>query len=408
MISIILSLIIIALIILCAVFGIKLANAKAEAAVSIERINLLETQLSDARAQLAIAVNNEKKAADQFELIANRALSQSANILKEQNEVRLREILAPLRENINSFSKSVSDAYNNEARERFSLQERLRELISLNQTISRQAQDLTDALRGNSKVQGDWGEMILETLLEKSGLKRGIHFSVQQTRDDSGKVLSDETGSRLRPDVVINYPDGRYMVVDSKTSLTAYVNMVNADSPDEAKRQGSLHIASIKAHIKELATKSYQDYLGSSTADFVMMFIPNEGAYLAALNLEPQLWQQAYDSRVIIVSPTHLMSALKLVEQLWQQSDIKRNALEIATEAGKMHDKFVTFIDDLQKIERAIDQTRSAYDAAFNKLSSGKGNLVKRAADLKTLGAKAQKNLPDSLIDKSRSLSQPE
>lgn len=333
-----------------------------------------------------------------FKLIASQILDENSRKFKEQNETRLAEILLPLKENLDSFRKTVTDAYNNESRQRFSLEERIKEMIELNRTIGREAKDLAVALRGNSKIQGDWGEMILETILDKSGLKRDVHYRVQQTVDDDGNALRDAAGNLLRPDVVIYYPDGRCIVIDSKVSLTAYVNLANADDDSSATAYGMQHIASIKSHIKELAEKKYQDYLGDRKTDFVMMFIPNEAAYMAAMNLEPTLWQQAYDKRVIIISPTHLISAIRLVEQLWRQDDIKRNVIDIATESGKMYDKFVGFVEDMARIEKALDSSRSAYDSAMKKLQTGTGNLIGRARKIREMGAKASKNLPSTLV----------
>lgn len=334
-----------------------------------------------------------------FKLIANEVLSNSSDRLRQQNEQQLKDVLNPLRENIDSFRKKVEDTYNNEARERFSLQQSLREMMELNRTIGREAKDLADALRGNSKVQGDWGEMILETILEKSGLKRDIHFHVQLTTDDTGATLRDAQGHGLRPDVVVDFPDGRCVVIDSKVSLTAYVNMVNAADQTEAELLAQKHLNSVKAHIKELSVKNYQDYIGNKSTDFVMMFIPNEGAYLAAMNLDPMLWQEAYDRRVIIISPTHLISAVRLIEQLWRQDDMKRNVIEIATESGKMYDKFVGFVEDMNKIGRSIESTQNAYDNALKKLRNGTGNLITRAENLRKLGAKASKRLPVAAVD---------
>ncbi|MDE6198875.1 MAG: DNA recombination protein RmuC [Muribaculaceae bacterium] len=334
-----------------------------------------------------------------FRLIANEVLSNSTDRLRQQSEQQLKDILTPLRENIDSFRKKVEDTYNNEARERFSLQQSLREMMELNRSIGKEAKELTEALRGNSKVQGDWGEMILETILEKSGLKRDIHFHVQLTPDDKGTVLRDAQGHGLRPDIVVDFPDGRCIVIDSKVSLTAYINMVNATEAAETEQFARQHLNSVKAHIKELAGKSYQDYIGNKSTDFVMMFIPNEGAYLAAMNLDPTLWQEAYDRRVLIISPTHLISAVRLIEQLWRQDDMKRNVIEIATESGKMYDKFVGFVDDMSKIGRGIESTQNAYDSALKKLRSGTGNLITRAENLRKLGAKASKRLAISALE---------
>lgn len=362
----------------------------------------LEKESAEAAQTLRDEHNRRLAESEQrFKLIASQILDENSRKFKEQNETRLAEILSPLKENIDSFRKTVSDAYTNEARERFSLEERIKEMIELNRTIGREAKDLAVALRGNSKIQGDWGEMILETILDKSGLKRDIHYRVQQTVDDDGHALRDAEGNLLRPDVVIYYPDGRCIVIDSKVSLTAYVNFANATDEASAAAYGLQHVASIKSHIKELADKKYQDYLGDRKTDFVMMFIPNEAAYMAAMNIEPTLWQQAYDKRVIIISPTHLISAIRLVEQLWRQDDIKRNVIDIATESGKMYDKFVGFVEDMARIEKSLESSRSAYDSAMKKLQTGTGNLINRARKIREMGAKASKNLPSSLVGDS-------
>lgn len=379
----------------------RIAHAENSAA---ERIRQIEKDAGERirQAEAASGKEFERMLSDSekhFRLIANEVLTNSTDRLRQQSEQQLKDILTPLRENIDSFRKKVEDTYNNEARERFSLQQSLREMMELNRSIGKEARDLADALRGNSKVQGDWGEMILETILEKSGLKRDIHFHVQLTTDDNGTTLRDAQGHGLRPDVVVDFPDGRCIVIDSKVSLTAYINMVNATDTAEAEQYAHRHLNSVKAHIKELAGKNYQDYVGSKSTDFVMMFIPNEGAYLAAMNLDPMLWQEAYDRRVIIISPTHLISAVRLIEQLWRQDDMKRNVIEIATESGKMYDKFVGFVDDMGKIGRGIEQTQNAYDSAIKKLRSGTGNLITRAENLRKLGAKASKRLAMTALD---------
>lgn len=378
-------------------------NSAAERIRDIEQ----DAQLRIKKAEEATGREFERMLADSekhFKILANELLTSSSDRLRQQSEQQLKDILNPLRENIDTFRKKVEDAYNNEARERFSLQQSLREMMELNRSISKEAKDLTKALRGNSKVQGDWGEMVLETILEKSGLKRDIHFHVQLTTDCTGSTLRDAQGHGLRPDVVVDFPDGRCIVIDSKVSLTAYVNMVNADQQADADLYAHQHLNSVKAHIKELSVKNYQDYIGNKTTDFVMMFIPNEGAYLAAMNLDPGLWQEAYDRRVIIISPTHLISAVRLIEQLWRQDDMKRNVIEIATESGKMYDKFVGFVDDMNKIGRSIEQTQNAYDSAIKKLRNGTGNLISRAENLRKLGAKTSKRLAVTSTDDAPSI----
>lgn len=338
-----------------------------------------------------------KESEIRFQNIANEILTHNSRIFKEQNETRLSEILTPLKENIEQFKKTINDSYSNEARERFSLQERIKELIELNQSISKEAKDLTTALKGNSKVQGDWGEMILENILEKSGLEKGREYTVQQTTDENGNTLRNENGTALRPDVVINYPGDRYVVIDSKVSLSAYVNYINSETQEEQETYAKQHLTSVRNHIAELHNKKYQDYVGGGKTDFVMMFIPNEAAYITAMQLDSNLWQDAYDVRVLLVSPTQLISALRLVAQLWSHDRQTRNAIEIAKVGGNMYDKFVGFVDDMYKIEKSIKQANDTYNSAMNKLHEGRGNLVSYAEKMRTLGAKASKSLPEQL-----------
>ncbi len=271
--------------------------------------------------------------------------------------------------------------------------------MELNQNISREARELSEALRGNSKVQGDWGEMVLESILEKSGLQKDEEYFIQATTDQSGNVIRNEEGKNLRPDVVVKYPDGRYVIIDSKVSLKAFVDYVNADDEETKKQCAMRHVRSVRNHIDELARKSYQDYIGESKLDFVMMFIPNEPAYIAAMRIEPTIWQEAYDNKVLIVSPTHLVSGLRLIAQLWSRDKYTKNAIKIAEEAGKMYDKFADFTSDMEKIEKAICSTQKAYNDAMNKLTVGKGNLVSRAQKMHALGVKASKQLSASTLN---------
>lgn len=332
-----------------------------------------------------------KESEIRFKNLANEILTHNTIAFKEQNESRLAEILTPLKENIEQFKKTVADSYSNEARERYSLQERIKELIELNQSIGKEAKDLAIALKGNSKTQGNWGEMILENILTQSGLEKGREFFVQET-------TYNDDGKRLIADIVINYPDGRKIVIDSKVSLTAYVDLVNCESEEEQESLRKRHITSIRNHINELKTKNYQDYLGTEKAEFVMMFIPNESAYICAMQYDHNVWQEAYNNRVLIISPTHLISVLKLIEQIWRHDRQTRNAIEIATESGKMYDKLVGFIEDLQQIEKSLNSAKNSYDDAIKKLSTGNGNLIGKAEKLKNMGAKASKSLPSNLI----------
>lgn len=336
-----------------------------------------------------------------FRDLATQVLQANSRDLREQSQLQLSQLLSPLKENIETFKKTVTDTYNNEARERFSLQERIRELIELNNTIGQEARQLSTALRGNNKMQGDWGEMILESILEKSGLTKGREFDVQVTTDAQGQPLRDSAGNSLRPDVVVYYPDGRCVVIDSKVSLLSYIDLVNCQDPEQAAALGRNHVGSVRRHIAELAHKNYQDFIGDRRTDFVMMFIPNEGAYIEAMQRDSRLWQEAYDSRVLIVSPTHLISALRLVEQLWRQDRVRSNVEAIATEGGNMYNKFVGFIEDMQRIDKSLTATRDAYDKAINKLSEGRGSLVTRAEKMRRLGAKVTKSIPQDLLPSS-------
>jgi len=373
--------------------------------IAWQRVADLKTERAQLETKLEImereAPDRQRASEDRFKIIAREILDSNSAELSRRQELRLETMLNPLKQDIDEFRRSVTACYDAEARERFSLKERIRELIELNRSIGREAKDLTVALRGSGKVQGDWGEMVLETILEKSGLQKGVEFMVQETAGASGATLKDDDGKLLRPDVVVYYPDGRCIVIDSKVSLTAFMQLSNADTEEDEKHWGQRHLSSVKSHIAELRRKNYQDFTGDRKTDFVMMFIPNEPAYIAAMRLDPNLWQEAYDSRVLIVSPTHLIAALRLVSQLWRQDRQNRNAAEIAEVAGRMLDKFVGFTDDMAKVKKSLDMAADAHAAAMKKLSEGSGNLVARARRLRDLGAKSTKTLPgsDSVVD---------
>lgn len=332
---------------------------------------------------------------NEFKVLANEILQEKSKSFSEMNHERLAEILNPLKERLEGFKKTVEETYNNEARERFSLKEQIKDLVERSESIGAEAKQLTHALRGDSKIQGDWGEMILESILEKSGLEKDREYFVQETlRDEEGHTIQGSDGRKMRPDVIIRYPGGEnhQMVIDSKVSLTAYVNYVNAEDADEARLALKQHLVSVRKHIDELAGKSYQDYVGKG--DHVMMFIPNEAAYLAAMQADHALWQYAYEKKVLLLSPTNLIAALKLVADLWQRDKQTRNAIDIAEEGGKLYDKFAGFVDDMEKIGKSLNTTAMAYTDAMKKLKTGNGNLIGRVEKLKVMGVKAKKNLP--------------
>ena len=340
--------------------------------------------------------NDEIEQRRQFELMASQALLDGSHTMTEHQNHRLEQLLTPLRNELETFRKRVDEVYNHESREIFSLKDQIERLSAESRSVGAEARQLCVALKGSTTVQGNWGEMVLEEILERSGLTKGREFSVQVTRDETGRQLLNESGGRLRPDVVVRYPGGLCVVIDSKVSLTAYMEMTEALTDEDRKEAASRHVTSVKTQMRKLRDKRYADIVGDQKLDFVVMFIPNEGAYIAAMQSESAIWQEAYDSGVLIVSPTHLISMLKLIEQMWRQDTVTRNVMEIAREGGELHHKFVGFITDLQNIDKALESARKAYDKAFIKLQ-GKGSLAARAKRLETLGAKIKEPLPMSI-----------
>lgn len=361
-----------------------------------ERLNIQTQRLHDENVKQNLSTQEAilKQTENRFRVLANEILKNQATEMQTRNAADIGHLLNPLKDDIERFRRDVTNFYSKESAERFSLQEKIKDLIEANQTIGKEARELSTALRGNSKIQGDWGELILEQILENSGLRKGEEFEVQMQRDEEGNALQDESGHGLRPDVVVRYPGDKVMVIDSKVSLTAFVDYINADTQEDRDRYGKLHLASVMKHISELSEKKYQDYVGKEKLDFVMMFVPNEGAYSAALTLDPGLWQKAYDKRVLIVSPTQLVASLKIVAQLWRHDRQTRNAIDIAERSGAMYDKFVGFVQDMEKIEKSINATQTAYTSAMKKLRNGTGSLITRAEKLRELGVKASKRLP--------------
>lgn len=343
----------------------------------------------------------QEQAKLQFEKVANQILEEKTEKFTNLNQLHLKTILEPFEKNINELKKTVHDTYDKESKERFSLGEKVRELKDLNQQISDDAKKLTRALKGESKTQGNWGEMILESILEKSGLmKNQEYFLEHQLRDEDNKALFSEfSGKKMRPDAVIKYPDNRNVIIDSKVSLTAFIEMVDEEDADVFKIKQQQHLASVKNHINQLSQKAYDDY--DKSLDFVMMFIPNEAAYIAAIQTEPHLWNYAYDKRILLLNPTNLITSLKLIEDLWKREYQNKNAMEIADRGAKLYDKFVGFVDNLEKIGKNIEIANNSYQDAYKQLSTGKDNLVTQTLKLKDLGIKNKKQLPQSLIDQN-------
>ena len=358
----------------------------------------LETELDSERKQGLGRIEslNEAKEAltSQFKNLANEILEDKSKRFTEQNAASLDALLKPLQTKLSEFKEQVSTSYGNEARERFALKSEIERLANLNLRMSDETRSLTQALKGDSKVQGNWGELVLESILESSGLRKGEEYLVQDSH-----TLTD--GSRLQPDVVVKLPEGRSLVVDSKVSITAYARHAETTDPLVAERELAAHIQSLRQHIQGLSSKNYSSLYGIGSVDFVLMFVPIEPAFLLALKTAPNLYQEALAKNIVLVCPSTLMATLRTVAHLWRQDHQNRNALEIAKQCGTLYDKFVGFVDDLEKLGQRLDQAQGSYHDAFNKLKSGKGNLIRTAEKVRELGVKPSKNLSAPLLESS-------
>jgi DNA recombination protein RmuC len=353
----------------------------------------------DTQKEEIIKIQEESKL--QFENLANKILEEKTEKFTTLNQNNLKNILEPFQEKIVDLKNKVNEAYEKENKERFSLAEKVKELAELNQQISEDAKKLTRALKGESKTQGNWGEMILESILEKSGLVKGREYFLEhELRDEDNKALFSEfSGKKMRPDAVVKYPDERNVIIDSKVSLTAFTELVDETDADVYAIKLSQHLGSIKNHINQLSQKAYDDY--GKSLDFVMMFIPSEPAYIAAMQADQNLWNYAYERRILLLNPSNLITSLKLIADLWKREYQNRNSMEIAERGAKLYDKFVGFVENLEKVGRNLDQAKNVYNDAYKQLYTGNDNLVIQTQKLKSLGIKNKKDLPQSLIDNS-------
>ncbi|MEI7980883.1 MAG: DNA recombination protein RmuC [Bacteroidota bacterium] len=336
----------------------------------------------------------QEKFRTEFKNLANDILEEKTQKFTEQNRTKLEEILKPLGEKIHEFEKKVDETYDKESKQRFSLEKEIKNLADLNQQISADAKNLTTALKMDTKKQGNWGELVLERVLESSGLVRGQEYIREvSTRGNEGDVY--------RPDVIVNLPENKHIIIDSKVSLVAYNDFVAAETIEEKEKQMKLHLFSIRNHVKMLSEKTYHNLEAFDTPDYVLLFIPIESSFSLAVQSDADLFSFAWEKNVVIVSPTTLLATLKTVASIWKHEKQTQNAIEIARQGGLLYDKFVSFLADLDKLGNQLETARRTYDEAHRKLSSGSGNLIGKVEKLKELGAKAGKEIPRGLLEKA-------
>ena len=369
----------------------QIIDLKSELSAKEERIKILNEKIKEAQ---ETKEETEERLTKEFENLAHKILDLNSEKFKKQNKEQIDTLLSPLSEQIEKFKKKVEDTNEKGVERNAMLMQKIISLESLNNKLSQDALNLAKALKGDSKTQGDWGESRLELLLEKSGLTNGVHFSTQAAyKDDEGKLK--------KPDFIINLPDNKHLIIDSKVSLTAYVEYYNAE--DEITEQQAIkrHLDSIKRHYMELSDKDYPNLYGINTPDHVLMFVPNEPALMLALNEDKNLYLNALEKNIVLVSASTLLATLSTVASIWKQEDQKRNALEIAKEGGLLYDKFEGFVQDLIKVGKSIKSSKDSYEDAMSKLTEGRGNIIKKIENLKDLGAKTKKSLPQNIIDRA-------
>ena len=336
--------------------------------------------------------NNLRK---EFEIIASQILEQKTEKFTEQNKHNIKNILDPLQEKIAIFEKRVEDSQKENVGIYVSLKEQLQYLQNQNIRISQEAENLTKALKGDTKIQGNWGELVLERVLEKSGLEKDREYFIQES-------LYSEEGKRYIPDVVIHLPDNKKMIIDSKVSLIAYERYINDDNEEDKNNYLKDHINSIKKHIQQLSSKNYHNLYADNTLDFILLFIPIETAFSVALNQDSSLYNKAFEENIVIVTPSTLLATLKTIDSMWNNQKQQKNAYEIAKTAGNLYDKFEGFLQDLLRIGKKMDEAKNEYGHAMNKLVEGRGNIVSHIEKLKKMGAKANKTLPEEIVNKAQ------
>lgn len=356
-----------------------------------ERHEQMELRLKEQKGELG---QLQEKFKNDFKVLAQEILEKTGHTFKEQNKEQIGTILAPFKEKLENFEKKVEETYEKGKAETISLKSEVKMLSEQSAKLSKDAENLTNALKSDVKTQGNWGEVILERILEKSGLSKNQEYFIQNS-------ITTEDGKRFQPDVIIKLPDDKNVIVDSKVSLIAYERFSSTENAEEQQAHLKEHISSIKAHVKGLSDKNYQSLYGIDGLDFVLLFIPIEGAFSAAVQYDNTLFQDAFDKNVVIVSTSTLLATLRTIASIWKQEKQTQNAIEIARQGGALYDKFVGLTDDLLNLGKQMDTAKKSYEGAMNKITSGSGNLIKRAEDLRKLGLKTSKQIEQKLIDKA-------
>ncbi|MEO6733128.1 MAG: DNA recombination protein RmuC [Ferruginibacter sp.] len=366
-----------------------------------KKMSVLQTQLESAYEKLT----NQKQELEtigekfrfEFRSLAQGILDEKTAKFTQVNEEKMKAILDPLKTELVDFKKKVDDTYDKESKERFSLGKEVQRLIEMSEQVSQEANNLTTALKSNNKQQGNWGEMILESILSYSGLTKGREYLAQEfIRDNAGNIIKDENGKGLQPDITVIYPDQRKVIIDSKVSLIAWEQYVSEENVLTQKQFLKDHIQSIRNHIDNLSRKNYPQY--AQALDYVLLFIPIEPAFLEAVKTDLQLWKYAYDKRIMLVSATNLLAVLKIIADLWRVEQQNYHAIEIADKAGALYDKFVGFIENLEQVGKKLQDAQQSYDSAFRQLVAGRGNIIGKIEELKKMGANANKQLPDKFL----------
>ena len=376
-----------------------------ELSESKSTIRELETRMQEERKaateKLALLEDAKEKLGNEFKLLANQIFEERGKTFSEQNRNSIDEVLKPMREQLSEFRKRVDDVHLTDSKDRASLKEHLAQLEKLNRQMSEDAVGLTQALKGESKAQGNWGEMILERILETSGLREGKEFAREQS-------FTNDEGKRLRPDVVIYMPGDKQVIIDSKVSLTDYERVVSASDDTARKTALTAHLRSLKTHIQGLSSKRYDHLPNVNAPDYVLMFVPIEGAYLMAIEEDPTVFESAFEQRVAVVTPSTLYATLKLIEQLWRYERQSENVVKLIDRAGKLHDKMATFVESFEEIGQRLDQAQKAYDTSLNRIKTGPGNVISQITTLGNLAGKTKKELPKHLTEAASISDQPD